>query len=280
MITSQAFGASRISLGFGISASVETITPHLAADLLKLNIKNRKISLSVVKRYKKSITSGFWNVNGSTIVFNDKGLLIDGQQRLTACMQGGKEFRTIVIWGCDEEAFKTIDSGKRRSASDTLSIEGHPNARTLSAAVRWANSISSGNGANGPAVMETSEISAYVTANPNIIAALEGVKRVEGILAGSIATSLKFLFMQKDEGAARKFFSDLACPSGLAGDEAVWMLERRLSRNIIKKEKLPSEEIVALVIRAWNHRRGGEKTSQLKGLIRRSDGSATMPEII
>lgn len=75
--------------------------------------------------------SGNWALNGQTITIADNGTLVDGQHRLMACVRAGVPFQTVVVYGADESAFETVDSGRRRSVSDVLKIKGYKHYTTL-----------------------------------------------------------------------------------------------------------------------------------------------------
>ena len=92
-----------------------TITPEMASDLLKKNYANRKISKPNYTHYMTDMINGNWQLNGETIKVAIDGELIDGQNRLTACVMSGKSFRTVLITGLPNVVKKTIDSGKKRS---------------------------------------------------------------------------------------------------------------------------------------------------------------------
>ena len=68
------------------------ITPELALQLLGNNKCTKKINQSDVNRIAKDMTDGQYEFNGSSIILNAKGELIDGQARLFACVQSKKSF--------------------------------------------------------------------------------------------------------------------------------------------------------------------------------------------
>ena len=102
------------------NASVEMtlITPDHAAALLKINTKNRKINKRLVSQYSRDMANDSFDFNGNTICVSNTNVLLDGQQRLTACLQTGKPFWTILVKGLDEKSMITIDSGRKRIYSD------------------------------------------------------------------------------------------------------------------------------------------------------------------
>lgn len=131
-----------------------TITPEQAGRLLMTNGNNRNISKATVKQYIEDMTNNKWVLNGDTIkVYNqtrnprlpiEKHKLIDGQHRLSACKQSRVPLTTLVAIVDTEKVFETIDTGKRRSASDTLYIYGHKNCATLAASLALIKKIDLG----------------------------------------------------------------------------------------------------------------------------------------
>jgi hypothetical protein len=121
-----------------ITSSLQTgvahITPELAKQLLDTtNHDNRPLKPAHVKMPVTAINDE-WMLNGETIAFSKSGRLLDGQHRLTACVNTGKAFQTVIIKGIeDEAAFGTIDTGKPRSVTDLMSLQGLPKAPLFSA---------------------------------------------------------------------------------------------------------------------------------------------------
>jgi hypothetical protein len=116
-------------------SQVVNITPKQAALWLSENTTNRRIDRRIVEQHKRSMTSGQWTLNGETISIAKDGRLLNGQHRLTACQEAGVNFKSLVAFGIDPEAFSTIDTGKPRSAADIMNIHNEQNATTLAAAL-------------------------------------------------------------------------------------------------------------------------------------------------
>jgi hypothetical protein len=81
--------------------------------------------------------NGRFKDNGDAIRFDVNGCLIDGQHRLAACVKSGVPIvDAIIVLGLEPEAIDTIDSGKRRKASDKVHLRGYARANNLAAAAR------------------------------------------------------------------------------------------------------------------------------------------------
>lgn len=120
----------------GISTVELTITPETAAAMLTTNAMNRPISRAHVERLSGAMQRGEWELNGATIKVASTGRLLDGQHRLTACVESGKPFKTLVVRGLPESAFGTIDQiARSRKISDVLAIETGANMKNVVAAL-------------------------------------------------------------------------------------------------------------------------------------------------
>lgn len=109
------------------------ITPERAKDLLELNTNNRRINNKKVAQYVRDMNNDNFEYNGHTICVSKANVLLDGQQRLTACVQSGKPFWSILVQGLEDSVMATIDSGRARVYSDRLKIRGIPNATAVAA---------------------------------------------------------------------------------------------------------------------------------------------------
>lgn len=120
----------------GVNTSERRITPEIAAWMLTTNARNRPISRRHVTRLAESMRRGEWELNGSTVKVAATGRLLDGQHRLSACVESGMAFDTLVVCGLPEETFSTIDQVSRgRKIADVLAIEAGANMKNVAAAL-------------------------------------------------------------------------------------------------------------------------------------------------
>lgn len=127
------------------NSRVLEITPEMAAALLKeYNHGNRARKPSNIIKYSAHMDAESWSLTGDTIKFSDAGRLLDGQNRLMACVRSGRSFRTHVVFGIADSAFDVIDRGVNRGGADILKIAGFDNCAVLAGAVRWVHLIASG----------------------------------------------------------------------------------------------------------------------------------------
>lgn len=117
-----------------IKSAVETITPEKALEMLKQNTDNyRKLRRDVVKRYAEDILAGRWEVNGESIVFNEDGILVNGQHRLAGGILANKPFKSVVVRGVSRDV-TIFDSGSGRTLGQIAAHDGIECNHTISAA--------------------------------------------------------------------------------------------------------------------------------------------------
>ena len=107
--------------------------------LIERNQGNRPPKPNKVQQFAKDLSEDRWGLTGDTIKFGTDGRLLDGQNRLAACVRANKAFLTHVVFGIDPTLFGRMDIGKPRNAADVLHIAGYKYASTLAAALRWAH---------------------------------------------------------------------------------------------------------------------------------------------
>lgn len=111
-----------------ITFSIVDVSPALAKEWLERNFdRNRGFKRPRIERYKRMIASGKWRLTHQGIGFNHEGVLIDGQNRLTAISESpeGTVVRVVVAtYTIDTRAHDALDLGSTRTAGDVLALEG------------------------------------------------------------------------------------------------------------------------------------------------------------
>lgn len=257
-----------------ITSGVEKITPEIAEQMLLLNSGNRAISEPHVNRLAKQMANGEFDLNGDPVRIASDGTLIDGQHRLTACVKSGVSFQTLVVRGLQKKAFLTIDQGKRRSHGDTLSALGEKNGKDISSALKVIERYFTGNLITGKRGFTNSDMVVLLERYPDIRLCLSGVSHPKGLFPRSIAIACNYLFRQRDEELATRFFESLVSGTNLDEGSPVHVLRERLMRNAMNKAKLKPEYIMALMIKSWNAYRGNR---EIKALRFRENGDNVEP---
>ena len=276
----------------GAESVLETITPEKSAKWLQTMVNNRTLSQSKAIEYAIAIDDGRWVVNGETIKFDSEGRLFDGQHRLQGCVLADKPFKSYVVYGVsDVNAFSTVDVGKNRSHGDIFSLAGYPNPNLASGAALLVYQYKNGLFLSGGTVNRR-----YVKGTKNLLKKLGSIPikgtdvtkeellnfsvpfkdrligavrfadsvKVRKMLSTGMVAGCYFLFCEKAEPDAQRFFFDLCEGVGLSGSDPVYWLRERLMTNMASPHKLTRGAILTLIFKAWNKRRAGEKTKYLK----------------
>lgn len=120
------------------TSRIINIDPASAEVLLEeRNEGNRPPKPGKVQQFASDMSSKRWGVTGDTLKFAPDGRLLDGQNRLAACVRANKPFTTHVVFNIDPSLFGRMDIGKPRNPADVLHIAGYKYASTLAAAIRW-----------------------------------------------------------------------------------------------------------------------------------------------
>lgn len=122
-------------VSLSMASRVVQLTPEIALGWLKRNGKNRIFSRGNARSLAEDMASGYWRENGESIVFDDRGILIDGQHRLQACVNSGHQYLVPVITGVMAEVRPTVDTGQKRTSANNLQMAGEKNASALAATV-------------------------------------------------------------------------------------------------------------------------------------------------
>lgn len=105
-----------------IASKIEVVTPEKAKEMLRHNLKNRKVKPLEVEALVREIDRGNFYTTHQGIAFDECGDLIDGQHRLFAIVKSGKAVRIMVTTGLPHNAVNGIDRGVSRSTSDILTM--------------------------------------------------------------------------------------------------------------------------------------------------------------
>jgi hypothetical protein len=240
------------------------ITPQLAKEWLEQNVNFRDPLPSKIQQYANDMIKG-WDENGETIKFNERDELVDGQNRLLACVKADKPFTSVVVYGVKSDI--NVDMGKKRTLNEWLKHHGiETYATDVAASLRAIYRIR--NGRVGPEgkdnIATNNQLVALLKANPKIKDSVVAIQPVKRLLNGAIASSLHFTFSAIDAEMTEKYFKALQSPDGLDGDDPVYQLREKLIENKVAKYKLSDRQKCALAIIAWNYWRKGSSVKNLR----------------
>lgn len=118
-------------------SEVVVMTPEKAQYILDhKNGKNRSLRKNVVTKLANDIKENRWRVTHQGIAFDENEQLIDGQHRLQAIAQAGKNCLVYVSYNVSRDCFSVLDCGVSRTASDNLSYANVPRAKIVAPGIK------------------------------------------------------------------------------------------------------------------------------------------------
>lgn len=117
---------------------VVRVTPDLARYWLDNHNHPNQRSLREAKVaiYAGDMDDGAFPLTPESLVFSDRALLIQGQNRLMAVTVHGKAVYMMVDFGWPDYLINYFDRGAARTNSDALKVDGTSNYTTLAAAIQ------------------------------------------------------------------------------------------------------------------------------------------------
>jgi hypothetical protein len=256
-----------------IEQAVETITPAKARKYLESMEKNRRVRKRVVERYALAMAADQWSFTGEPIIFSNKGVLLDGQHRLHACVESGVSFKTSVLRGVDADTFADMNTGASRTPGDALYVAGYSKTKLCAAAIKVIHNlelmeeddkIRSVRGRD----ITRQDLMAFMEENEEELLACARVVEGEGktlLRPPSVFVALRFRFGQSNAMRAQQFFDQLVTGADLTADNPILRLRNYLTRELSQKNLRRSLEWkVAVTIKCWNAWLRGDKVRQLK----------------
>lgn len=258
----------------GPDAKFVVVTPERAAKWLERNTHNRNVRPQTLERYKHDMLNRQWHLDGSPIRFSKDGTLLDGQHRLAAIAETGISQQMLVVVGLVAESQVVMDTGRARTAADALSMEGHSVSTGLAAAAKLAIEFERGD-LSSKAEVSHSDILTYVNEHPTLGWAAETARayaRKADALPAVVAYTL-YRLAKINKVQAVQFWTDAAEKVDLRAGDPALTLGYRFANARRNKERLDRRTQIALVFRAWNHRRAGNSVS----IIRVGSGEIQAP---
>lgn len=252
--------------GDTVTIDILDITPEQAQQWLEGHGGRNFRDLTPEKRrqYSDVMCAGDWMFNGATIVFRKDGSLADGQKRLSACVESGAPFRSIVVWGIDEDM--TYDIGERRTLAQYFTHKKEQYPAQLAAAVRWLYRI-----AAGSEIVSTINVPyqrlvhMLEVEHPLLRESMSATKAAADVLSHPQAAVVHYQASSNGLRTKADLFFDKVL-SGVRLEEVcpIIKLRERMALNRTSKSKLDQVDRFALLILAWNYWIAGRPIRYLK----------------
>lgn len=254
-----------------ITVSIETITPQVAIAMLEMNVGNRKIKR--LDQMVDAIKTGYWELNGATIVFDKDGNLVDGQHRLNACIKANVPITTLVVRGVERNTQTTMDAGYKRKLSDFLNMAGYGDCNNLAAVITalWrkdkygtVSAVTYRNGRMAPTASQGMEF-ADKFYESRIKYTMNKVMRFRKKYKGLTIHALAPIFEDFKDISLEDFEYFYGMLMGkYQPTTTVWKLVQKLQKAGDEKNKIPPEYIAAYIVKAWNSFIDGKELGSLQ----------------
>lgn len=246
--------------------AIELVTPDYAAELLKLNVANRPLNKDTVDALVAAMNRGEWMYNGDAIRISNQNVLLDGQHRLEAIKKSGIPQWCRIERNLPPEAFDTIDRGRKRTVSDSLSVRGEKYAPVLASAIRWILVIERG-GAYSNRVVSAPESVAVLETYPDVrhwvmfYASHKGLRKFFDSALCAVAT----LFARKyGAEVVEQFLTKLASGENLKRTDPAYELRARVIQSKTSTSKTPTYIMVPLMMKAMKAHVAGKQIGVLR----------------
>lgn len=247
--------------------SIVHVTPEMAEIFIKHNTKNRRISNVINERYARIMRAGDWKLNGEPVIFSDKGVLLDGQNRLMGILKSGVTVPMVIVYGIAEENFSTIDQGSKRTAGQVLEILECRHGNSLAAALRLAYlyfEIDSSLSSPSALYIYNEALLNFFKKHHSIEYSVVKASSGKGLCSPSALAFCHFVFAKKSQEMADAFLNQLIFGENLHAGDPILVLRNRLINNKHDMAKMPIRNLIGLIFKTWNYYRRTQKIKHLK----------------
>jgi hypothetical protein len=247
-----------------ITSRVERVTPETAKRLLERVVSSGKLDQASVQAFERDMRDGRWTLNGAPIVLSADGQVLDGRTRLSACIRSGTFFDTLIVQGVDIAAFETIDSVRKRTLADVLSMREELHGRALGAALKilWTYGAGGTPGA-GKATTPTTLLG-VLEEHPGIRDSIKPALRAMPLLPHGCGIALHYLASAVDPNRASQFLAQIQDPITDAANDPVGRLREVLVATRGQGGARKQTYVLAVAIKAWNAFAAGKTIKVLR----------------
>lgn len=269
-----------------MAVEIMDVPPELAAEWVATNAEHqRALSGPRVTQYKAIMQNGGWLATGESLIFDQEGMLLNGQHRLTASAAINFTLKKqVVVTGVEREAFRAMDTGAMRVAADVLTIAGHggggprftkPMATAATMGILYArgNAPSSLGGTRfaldgrlASTVVTHMDVLAFVEKNGTIknstkvVMDLQGTKK--SLLRSSFLIWAHYQGRKIDTALADDLVAAINSGASLRAGDPFHVLRELLIVEQTARRKQNKSDMLAGIVKCWNAKRAGEKITK------------------
>ena len=231
------------------------LTQGGAKKLLQGNENNRHLNRNLINKYLRLMNIGRWVVNGETIKVGQQDgefILLDGQHRLNAIALADEPVAVTLVFGLSPDHFKTIDTGRARSAGDILKMAGYKNVHVLSASVRWMLTYERDEKLHWTSELCPEDILEGLKRWPRMQDLTTNAEHLRSVLQPSIGTFFMYVTQHIDPEMCFEFFNKLEHGEGLGKKDPILALRKIMTKYRSQQVLLAKRYTMAYVINTWN----------------------------
>jgi len=247
------------------------------------NTKNRPTTSSNVLTLSGEMVSGMWRFDGQPIRFDNEGNLIDGQHRLLAIIRANKThegfyLHLLVLTGLSNESFLVMDTGRKRTSSDTLATIGVEYYKTAATATKFIDAFKKGKyGVNKTTLngaLSNFELPKYYDKlNKTEVKISNCLKFGEKLYSSSTSNLLtksdiaayNYLFGERNIEESNKFLQQVVLGIGLTPNSPALLIRDRLIRKKTDKTyNFSGKDRVQAMVYCWNKFRNNQEIKLLR----------------
>ena len=256
------------------TVTIETVSPTKAKGWLQGNVDNRKLRETRVLFFSRLLQEGEWELTGDAIVFDDQGILINGQHRLTAVVVSKISAEFLVLRGVPSKAQEVMDQGLSRNLGDQLHRRGVQYNTIVAGSLQWLAQMTytekTGKVHYATPDMRPSlrELLQLFEKNPELAQEAKATNKLVYYLKvrPGPTTALYHRLKKIDAEEAEIFFKHLQEGAGLGKNDPIWKLREWCLNDARTRRttgRAPAYRYVAMTLKAWNIWREGKTTQKL-----------------
>jgi hypothetical protein len=249
----------------------KTITPEEAHVILRRSKrKNVPVKKRKIDQYARDMINDKWDpFNSQAVSIDTDGNIVNGHQRLMACVQAGKPFRTLFVTGVPPATFKNEDTGRTRDAGHFFAVAGEKYYIELAAGARGLYAWEGGNwrgaaktSGGGNVYVPYDDLQDEVERRPQLREAAAFGNRYKNAFSGRLKTGMVVALHALTQGHEHhaEFWKELADRLSVDKESPAWQLNRRIDQIKARGGHLSSVNLLALMTKAWNSYAKGEWT--------------------
>lgn len=228
----------------------EVITPERAKELLGINTSNRPQRPTTQQVLIRDLQRNNFIYNGDTIRISSENILLDGQNRLYACVKSGIPFVGLIVSNISPEAMKTIDVGSRRSHGQQLHLRGIKNANQVSAILVKMAEMAYG---QNNVTFSQHELDDLLDQYPHVVEAAASCKKIVAGCQSFVGAVYAIAIAQKHNDKAEKFVTVWREGIPVYQNCPVHLVREKIIGTIGKdKDKIQRLTMQRMIMSSWN----------------------------